>query len=98
MQIHVVALGHATVRGVGHRRGVEAKLGVVVERAAAQSWNCDGDDARGDGVHDGGGAHPMGGTSAEVAIADLARDRYGDRSEYAAASDSAYVVVAVVVE
>ena len=86
-------------RGVGHRRGVEAKLEVdVVERAAVQSWNCGDDDARGGGVHDGGGAHLMSCTSAEAAIAGLAQGQYGDRSEYVAVSELTYVVVAVVVE
>jgi len=83
-------------RGVGHQRDVEAKLEVVVERAAVQSWNCGDDDARGGGAHDGGG-DPMG-TSAEAAIVGLARDQYGNRSEYVVASESAYVAVAVVVE
>jgi hypothetical protein len=88
------------VGGVGHRRDVEAKLEVVVERAGVQSWNCGDDDARGGGAHDGGGAHPvpMGGTSAEAAIAGLAQDQYGNRGEYVTASESAYVAVAVVVE
>jgi hypothetical protein len=85
-------------RGVGHRRDVEAKLEVVVEREAVQSWNCGDDDARGGGAHDGGGAHPMGGTPAEAAMAGLAQDQYGNRSEYVAASELAYVAVAVVVE
>jgi len=71
-------------RGVGHRRDVEAKSEVVVvEMAAVQSWNCGDDDAR--------GAHPMTGTSAEAAIAGLAQDQYGNRGEYVAASESAYV-------
>jgi hypothetical protein len=88
------------VGGVGRRRDVEAKLEVVVERAGVQSWNCGDDDARGGGAHDGGGAHPvpMGGTSAEAAIAGLAQDQYGNRGEYVTASGSAYVAVAVVVE
>jgi hypothetical protein len=85
--------------GVGHRRGAEAKLEVdVVERAAVQSWNCGDDDARGGGAHDGGGAHLMSCTPAEAAIAGPAQDQYGDRSEYVAASELAYVAVAVVVE
>jgi hypothetical protein len=85
-------------RGVGHRRDVEAKLQIVVERAAVQSWNCGDDDVRGGGAHDGGGAHSMTGTSAEAAVAGLAQDQYGNQSEYWAASESAYVAVAVVVE
>lgn len=85
-------------RGVGHRRDVEVKLEVVVERAAVQSWNCDDDDARGGGVHDDDGAHSMSGTTAEAAMADLAQVQYGNRSEYVAASESTYVAVAVVVE
>ena len=84
--------------GVGHRRDVEAKWQIVVERAAVQSWNCGDGDVRGGGAHGGGGAHPMVGTSAEAAIAGLAQDQYGNRSEYWAASESAYVGVAVVVE
>jgi hypothetical protein len=92
-----MARGHAMARGEAHRRDVEAKLEVVVERAAVQSWNCGDDDARGGGAHDGGGAHSMGGTSAEAAMAGLARDQYGNRSENVAASESAYVAVAVAV-
>jgi hypothetical protein len=86
-------------RGVGHRRDVEVILEVVVvERAVVRSWNCGDDDARGGGAHDGGGAHPMDGTSAEAAMPGLAQDQYGVRSEYVAASEPAYVAVAVVVE
>jgi hypothetical protein len=87
-------------RGVGHRRDpdVEVISEVEVERGAVQSWNCGDDDARGGGAHGGGDAHSMRGTSAEAAIVGLAQDRYGDRSEYVAASESAYVAVAVVVE
>ena len=85
-------------RGVGRHRDAGAKLGVVVERAAVQSWNCDDDDARGGGAHDGGGAHPTSGTPAEAAMAGLAQDQYGDRSEYVPASESAHVAAAVVVE
>src|SRR3979490_1544648 len=85
-------------RGVDHRRDVKAKLEVVVGRAEVQSWNWDGDEARGGGgAHDGGGVHPMGGTSAEAAIGGLAQDQCGNRSEYEAASESTYVAVAVVV-
>ena len=70
---------------VGLRR---AKSEVVVERAAVQSWNCGDDDARGVGAHDGGGAHLMSCASAEAAMADLAQDQYGTRSEHVAASES----------
>ena len=84
-------------RGVGHRRDVEAKSQIVVERAAVQSWNCGDDDVRGGGARDGGGAHSMTETSAEAAIAGLAQDQYGNRGEYWAASELAYVAVAVAV-
>jgi len=93
-----VVRDHAVARGEGRRRDVEAKLEVVVERTAVQSWNCGDDDARGGGAHDGGGAHPMSGTSAEAAMAGLAQDQYWNQSEYVATSESAYVAVAVAVE
>ena len=85
-------------RGVGHRRDVEAKLEVAVEKAAVQSWNCGDGDARGGGAHDGGGAHSMSGKSVEAAIAGLGQGQYGNRCEYVVADVSTYVAVAVVVE
>jgi hypothetical protein len=91
----VVALGRAAAHGVGRRRDAKVKLGVGVERAVAQSWSCDGDGG-GDSAHGGGGAHSM--MRAEVATLGLAQDRCGGQSETVAASESVYVIVAVVVE
>jgi len=86
-------------RGVGRRRGVEAKSGAAAERrVAGQSWSCDGGDARDDSADDDGGARPMSGAFAEAAVAGLVRDRRGSQSECVAPSETGAHVVAVAVE
>jgi hypothetical protein len=86
-------------RGVGRRRGVEAKSGAAAKRrVAGQSWSCDGGDARDDSADDDGGARPMSGAFAEVAVAGLVRDRRGSQSEGVAPSETGAYVVAVAVE
>ena len=85
--MHVVALIHATARAVDRRK----------DMAAVRSRSCGDDDGRGDGAHDGGGARPMSCRFAEAAIAGLVQDRYEYQSDYAAASESAYVVAVAVV-
>src|SRR5713226_2039847 len=85
--MHVVALIHATARAVDRRK----------DMAAVRSRSCGDDDGRGDGAHDGGGARRMSCRFAEAAIAGLVQDRYEYQSDYAAASESAYVVAVAVV-
>ncbi len=86
-------------RGVGRRRGVEAKSGAAAERrVAGQSWSRDGGDARDDSADDDGGARPMSGAFAEAAVAGLVRDRRGSQSEGVAPSEAGAHVVAAAVE
>jgi hypothetical protein len=86
-------------RGVGRRRGAEAKSGAAAQRrVAGQSWNCDGGDARDDSADDDGGARPMSGAEAAAAVAGLVRDRRGSQSEGVAPSETGAHVVAVAVE